>query len=238
VELIEEAMAAFRRGDTEHATRITDIALEVARKGQDARREVDALCMHARIALRLGELDRVVELAGEARAKAAGDPRLERTPIHVQAVAARMRGDLASARDLYRASLDLSESLGEGSMAAAEHHNLAYVELHAGNHERARRLFLEARRRAERLGLHGLYPYLLADAAQLAVEDGDAAKAATLLGAADAAFGAAGEIPDPDDAAEHQRLRAQLLDVLGESAFRFSFDVGSKLTVEQAFRLL
>lgn len=238
MELIEEAVDAFRRGDTDHAARITEIALKVARDGNDTRREVDGLCMLARIALRRGELDEVAERADEARAKARGDPRLERMPIHIQAVAARMRGDLASARDLYRASLELNEALGEAVMAAAEHHNLAYVELHAGNRERARKLFLEARRRARQLGNDGLVPYLLADAAVLAAEDGDPPRAATLLGAAGAAFEGAGEIPDPDDSAEQDRLRARLVDVLGERAFTFAFDVGAKLPVDQALAML
>jgi hypothetical protein len=54
-------------------------------------------------------------------------------PLHLQAVATRIQGDFKSARPLYRESIDLNWQLGEERMVAAEHRNLAYVELHNGN---------------------------------------------------------------------------------------------------------
>ena len=174
MELIEEADLAFRRGETDYAARIAGVALDLARKAQDTRREVEALCMLARTALSNGDLDQVAERATEARAKAKGDLRSERLAIHAEAVAARMQGALATARDLYRSSLQLCQSLDDRPTAAAEYRNLAYVEFHAGNRERARKLFLEARRRFEELGDEQFLPYIVEDAALLAIEDGDA----------------------------------------------------------------
>ena len=47
--------------------------------------------------------------------------------------------------------------------------------------------------------------------------NGDDPMSARLAGAAAAAFAAAGQVPDPDDAAEQQRLRDQLARALGDS---------------------
>ena len=119
-------------------------------------------------------------------------------------------------------------------MVAAELHNLAYVELHDGQPVRAKELFAKARVEARRLGYEGLRPYLLGDAAVIAAEEGDADRAARLYGAAQAAFGAAGQVPDPDDAAEQERLRARVAAVLGNEGFRAACDVGARLTFEEA----
>lgn len=236
MELVEEADVAFRRGETDYAARIAGLALDVAQKGSDTRREVEALCMLARIALRQGRLDELAGLGTQARAKAGGDPRLERMAIDTEALAARMAGSLANARDLYRASLELCVSLGDGPQAAAEYRNLAYVEFHIGNRERARKLFLEARQRSQRLGCEQLYPYIVGDAALLAIEEGDANKAATLAGAANAAFEAAGEVPDTEDVIELNRTRNRARELLEERAFTFWFEVGRRLTVAEALQ--
>ena len=99
--------------------------------------------MMARVALRRGEYQRVAELAGEARdlARSGNERRLERIPLHMQAAAARMRGDLGPARELYLESIELNRQLGDDRMVAGEYRNLAYVELHDGHVARARDLF-------------------------------------------------------------------------------------------------
>src|SRR5437763_214385 len=86
------------------------------------------------VPLRDGDLDTVAARAQEARAFAGetADRRLERMPIHMLAVAARMAGRPDEARALYEESIALNDELGETRMAALEHRNLAYVELHAG----------------------------------------------------------------------------------------------------------
>ena len=196
--------------------------------------------MMSRVALREGLLSEVEQYAREAQAvaRAAGDGRLERIPLHMLAVAARMGGDRSTARRLYEQSIELNRSLGELRMAAAECHNLAYVELHDGAAARARTLFDQARTEAMQLGYDGLLPYLVADRAALAAEDGDPVRSARLLGVALAAFEASGQIPDPDDAAEHARLRRRLADELGEGSLRTHVREGAReLPVAEALRV-
>ncbi|GAC1581685.1 MAG: hypothetical protein NVS3B18_15230 [Candidatus Dormibacteria bacterium] len=192
--------------------------------------------MLARVALREGRLRQVEDLAGAGRSAArhAGQQRLERMPLHLQAVAARLQGDLATARRFYQESITLNRSLGEERMVAAEFHNLGYVELHDGHPEVAREQFTRARTEARRLDYTALFPHLIADAAVIAAEIGDLKQAARLFGASRAAGIAAGQVPDPDDAAEQERLRDQLITGLGEEEFRAISEAGARLTVEEA----
>jgi tetratricopeptide (TPR) repeat protein len=208
----EDSIAAFRAGETGLAEELALELLSQARDGGDVGDHIDALCMLARVALRRGDLEHVGALATEGRdlARRAGEPRLERMPIHMQAVAVRMQGAYSEARVLYQESIELNIQLGEERMVALEHRNLAYVELHDHHIDRARQLFNHAAREARALGLVSLEPFLLLDAAVMAFEDGDRRRAAELAAATRAAIAETGQIPDPDDAFEEESLAADL----------------------------
>jgi tetratricopeptide (TPR) repeat protein len=210
--LYERALASFRSGATDEAEGLTQELIRTSRKSGDRPGEIDGICMLARVELRRGDLPRVANLASEARNVAvhAKERRLERIPLHLQAAAARMQGNLGLARELYKESIGLNRELGEDRMVAVEHRNLAYVELHDGNVAEARRLFSTCADLAREGKYDGLEPYLLLDSAVLAAEDDDASRAAELLTEADATFAAAGQIPDPDDAAEREWLRQRI----------------------------
>jgi hypothetical protein len=208
----QDAIAAFRTGATGEAEELALNLLAQTRDEADLMGQVDALCMLARVALRRGDLAHVGELAAEARslARRAGERRLERMPIHMQAVATRMRGAYREARVLYEESIELNVQLGEKRMVAAEHRSLAYVELHDGHVGRARELFFSAAVEARALSYEALEPYLLLDAAVIAFHAGEVKRAAQLAMAMQAAIAEAGLIPDPDDAAEEELLETQL----------------------------
>jgi tetratricopeptide (TPR) repeat protein len=227
-----EALAAFRSGDNQRARELSVEALAVAQRQGDRPGQVDALCMLARVALRDGDLAQVRELADQARtcARTAGDKSLERVPLHMQAVATRMSGNLSAARGLYEESIKLNRSLGAERMVAAELHNLGYVELHDGHSELAIELFTQARLEAQQIGYEALNPYLVGDLAVVAAVRGETMAAARLAGAAAAAFAAAGEVPDPDDATEQLRLRDQLARDLGPDTLSSLYAEGANLT--------
>jgi hypothetical protein len=213
----EESLAAFRSGETGRAEELALELLSQARVDGDVAGQVDGLSMLARVALRRGDLSRVGALAAEARglARRAHERRLERMPIHLQAVAVRMRGVFSEARVLYEESIELNLELGERGMVVAEHRNLAYVELHDGHFDRARQLFATAADEARALGSDAWEPFLLLDAAVVAFEEGERGRAVQLAEATQAAVGARGEILDPDDAAELEWLRSVLFVVGG-----------------------
>lgn len=206
----EDTLGAFRRGDNAEAERLAQRDLEMATGSGDTAGRVDALCMLARTALRDGRLDDVEVTARAAQEVAAGEPRLERMPIHLLAVAARMAGRVDDARALYRRAIELNDALDEARMAAVEHRNLAYVEIQAGDPAEARRLFSESRRRLSGVEAPMLTPYLTLDEATIAVLDGDIDSARAKLEAAEALFGQQGVVPDPDDAVEIARVRQRL----------------------------
>jgi tetratricopeptide (TPR) repeat protein len=210
--LYDSSLAAFRSGATDQAARLADELVRTARAASDVQGEIDGLCMIARVGLRRADFPRVAMFAAEARnlANDRNDRRLERMPLHLQAAAARMQGNFESARELYTESIALNRQLGEDRMVAAEHRNLAYVELHDGNAARARELFASSATLARACGYEALEPYLLLDSAVLALESGDTTRAQEQLSEATANFEAAGQIPDPDDAAELEWLRGRL----------------------------
>lgn len=208
----ERALEAFRAGDDDTAERLARDQLRDAAAARDVPAEVDAQCMLARVALRRGELDVVWARAEQARAAAtaAGDRRAERMPLHLQAAAKRMLGELDTARALYRQSIALNDELGETRMAALEHRNLAYVELQAGDPARALALIAESQQRLAGVDVAALQPYLTFDEATVAAVRGDAALASRRLAQALEQFRVAGVVPDPDDVVEIERLRASL----------------------------
>jgi hypothetical protein len=175
------------------------------------------MCMLARVALRRGELAAVHDWAARAHATAttAGGRVLERMPLHLEAVAARMSGRVEASRALYLASITLNDELGETRMAALECRNLAYLELQAGEPDRALELFAESRQRLEGSDTSGFSPYLIFDEATVAAIQGDVTAAAAKLAEAEDAFRTAGVVPDPDDAAEIERLRARVRGAAG-----------------------
>jgi tetratricopeptide (TPR) repeat protein len=212
VATLEDALHAFRSGSTGLAEELALELLAQARDEGDQEGQVESLVMLARVALRRGELVHADDLAGAARgvARRAGERRLERMPIHLQAAAGRLSGAYAEARTLYEESIELNVQLGEERMVAVEHRNLGYVELHDGHPELARELFARAAGEAHALGYAALEPFLLLDAAVIAFETGDRERAARLATAMRVALADAGVIPDPDDAAEEELLETRL----------------------------
>lgn len=208
----DETLAAFRRGDHVEAARLAQSDLDRAASIVDAAGRVDALCMLGRIALRDGHLDEFESYAVQAQrvADESSDRRLQRMPLHLCAVAARMAGRHQEARELYEQSIELNDELNEPRMAAAEHRNLAYVEIRDGDPRRARELFAIARQRCAGLDYPALAPYLTFDEATEAALDGDYASASVKLADADRQFEELGVVPDPDDAFEIAELRRRL----------------------------
>ncbi|MET8467621.1 tetratricopeptide repeat protein, partial [Micromonospora zamorensis] len=193
---------------------MSEAEIERAQAAGDPAGEVEARYSLARVAIRGGDL-----AGGEARAREAlevalrsGDRSLEERPRHVLAGVARMSGDLLRARDLYRESIALNESLGRPMMVNSEFHNLAFCELGLGNLETARALFAENRERVFANDWADFVPYVCVAGAALATAEGDHARAALMIGVADAAFTALGQVPDPDDAADLATMRTAAIE--------------------------
>jgi tetratricopeptide (TPR) repeat protein len=201
-ELYEQGLEAFRRGDNERSRELNEQSLAVARRDGDARATVDALIGLARAALRDGDLARVHALAAEAR-ELAPDERSLALPLHLDAEATRMSGDLAAARKLYEESIDLSRRLGDDRMLAVEQANLSWVEINEGRLDEAEALLQAS------LEAAGDEPYLRAfdwiGLARVAALRGDGARARELIADADRLLAEAGVVLDPADEPEYRR---------------------------------
>ena len=208
----DETLAAFRRGDNAGALRLAKIDIDEAAAAHDVEGQVNSLCMFGRVALREGRLDDFDTYAHRAREVALGASarKLERMPLHLMAVSARMAGRYDEARSLYLESIRLADELGETLLAAVEHRNLAYVELRAGDPDRALALLGEARSRLRGIDQPTLHPYLLFDEATEAAVQDDFATASAKLADAERVFAEQGVVPDPDDAFEMADLRQRL----------------------------
>jgi hypothetical protein len=135
-------------------------------------------------------------------------PEMSQAVLHGNAQSTRFLGELDEAAAFFERSLALNRELDDEGMVGVELHNLGHVELHRGNVDAARRYFEELERRGSD------DPYGTAmeqlNAGALALAEGDRARAATLLAAADAALAESGIEPAPDDQFELDRLRQQL----------------------------
>ncbi|WP_155368210.1 tetratricopeptide repeat protein [Catellatospora vulcania] len=232
-----EVRSAFRRGETDAVVRLSQAEIDRAQAAGDLAGEVEARYALARVAIRGGDLSGGQVRAEEALAVAlrSGDRALEERPRHVLAAVARMSGDLARARDLYRESIALNEALDRPETVNSEYHNLAFCELGLGNLDAARTLFAAGRERVFRNGWAEFVPYVGVAGAALASAEGDHARAARMVGVADTAFAARGQVPDPDDAADLAAVRAAAVEALGESVFAEQYAQGRALDPREAF---
>jgi ATP/maltotriose-dependent transcriptional regulator MalT len=225
VSFSDEVRAAFRRGDNDSVVRMSQAEIERAQAAGDPAGEVEARYSLARVAIRDGDLEAAETLAREALAVAVGshDKRLEERPRHVLAAVARMSGDLSRACDLYRESIALNEAHGHFKTASSEQYNLAFCELHLGNQAAARNLFAAFRERVLAEGWDDFVPYVRVAEAALASSEGDHRRAAELVGEAESAYAALGQVPDPDDAEELAAVRAAAIGVLGPADFAAAY---------------
>ena len=95
-----------------------------------------------------------------------------------------MSGDLNTARDLMQQRTEMARKRGALSVVSTEASNLSAVERQLGNRARAKELALEALDIEGQRSDEWAIPYTLNQLAAVAVETGDFARAATLLGAA------------------------------------------------------
>lgn len=230
---MDDAMAAFRREETETVVQLSEAELARAKRAGDNSAEVEALCMLARVAIRRGDVDAARKLGTQALdlAKDSGDRRTERTPTHILAACARISGDAAAAREAYAASIALNEEYGDTLMVAMELHNLGFVELHAGAFERAAELFRLCRSLLLKDGRESFYVYATVALGAVMAAIGRSGQAARYLGAADAWLSAHRQVLDPDDAVEQVELRARLVAELGPVTFKAEYRAGAALNL-------
>ncbi len=208
--LYGDGVLAFRAGDAARSLRRNNEALRVATDNGDVRGQCEALTGLARLALRDGRYEQVVELAARGRslAQAAGDREAEAPPLHLHAAGLRLQRDYPAARELYLESLALNKELGNHAWEAMELDCLGWIELHLGNVDAAEARFRDRDRRL------GSDPYATAWSrltwAGVAAARGDLDEARRRYEDATRELRSLSNRLDPDDDAELDWLGEQL----------------------------
>lgn len=220
----------FWRGDDGRAGELFDQALELGRSVPTPTAAALALTGHARIALRLGDLDEARRLCLEA-VEVSGDDRLGRAgACHVLGVTAQIAGDLVEARRWMTERIELAREDGNDAALAMEANNLAMVERQLGDFARAEALSREALDTFHRRRDEWAIPFGLSGLAAVAVERGELERAATLVGAAEALMEAQGSAWPPDERPHFERTLAAV-EAAGASSARRA---GRRLSPDEA----
>ena len=138
--------------------------------------------------LERGEPEAAAPMLAEAEAlhrKLGNDGGIRRI-LHLRGLQAVLVGDLAGASELLRESGELSAAAGDEFSAASSFHSLGDVLLAAGDPGAAAGSYARALEIAARTGADRLVCYCIAGFAAVAVERGDAERAARLWGFAEA----------------------------------------------------
>ena len=226
---------AFWKGDDDRSSKSQHEALQIGRRIGNPTVIALALVGLARIALRT-DVDEARRLCRDALAATEGtaDRDGRSSALHVLAVAAQMAGDLQEARDLMRQRIELGRTTGNLSTIAIESNNLSMVERQLGNFEEAEVLARTAldisNRRRDALAIAWNLNGLAACAALL----GHSQRAATLVGAADAAMASAGGAWPPDELVHYNRTVEMLKEGMGAAGFEESRAVGRALADSEA----
>lgn len=202
-ELERQGYVAFKTGHAERSRDLNAQSLALAREAGDPSATVRALAGLMRVALNDRNLELVESLAQQCdeAAALADDRSLGRMPLHMRAEAARMSGELARARELYDASIDLNRELGNEAMVAVELGNKAWVEIASARLGDAERLIRESIAAGGGEDDYGMATSLLA-LARVELERGNA-RGVEMLGAAEAVLDGAGLAWDPAEQSEY-----------------------------------
>ena len=224
------------QGDVAASRAFAARCLAIARRAGDLWAEAFALGCEAICESDLGNFERSIALATEARAAAVNSVHLNaHTPL---ALASRMlaygalhEGDLTRAGGLFEEAVALQRGAGELWALGILLSDLAALRVLEGRHEEAGALAREALGFCQGLGDRRGTGWCLQTIAMVEAAEHHADRAATLHGAAEAllqSIGAAGQVTVTR--VQHHYLRLAM-ETLGESAFRAAADEGRAMSL-------
>lgn len=225
----------FWRGNDERSLALQNQALALGRQTGNPTVTALALVGLARIALRT-DVEEARKLCHEAIAVTDGTAdRVGRSSaMHVLAVTAQMAGDLLEASELMSQRIALAREIGNFATISIESNNLSMVKRQLGNVDEAEALSREALEISYKRGDGSAIPWNLNGLAATAAAQREFDRAATLIGAADAAMQASGGAWPPDEWAHYERTATQLTDQMGSAEFERQRAAGYSMSTHQA----
>lgn len=227
-------VVAFLQGDAAAARVSLGESLLLARELGDPTVEADSLIGLARVGMLERDSQTMERCAREAADVALGnrDERRYATALHHVAEALRRQGRFTESLPLYRDAIARHRALGDRRSVALELHNLGRAARQTGDLEPARECCQKSLRAAVELKHDRLVGYCLFDLAGMAVDDGDAARAAQLVGGADALFERVGAALEPEYADERRRVLGLTTRALGADRSRTEYEAGTSAGLE------
>jgi tetratricopeptide (TPR) repeat protein len=228
----------FWLGDDDRAAFLFGRALDAGRELEDPALTSQALGGLARVELRadVAEGRRLAREAFEV-SDAAGDDPGRSNALHLLGVGAQIAGDLLEARDWMTQRLALVRAMGNDFLVASEASNLSMVERQIGNLETAEDLAHEAIRICETIGDRFTTPFAMAGLAAIALERGDHARSAKLVGAVEGLMEATQMAWPPDERPHYERILAELPKAMGRGEFERMRKVGLLMPPAEAVAL-
>jgi len=151
--------------------------------------------------------------------------------------AAGIHGDHAKALALCEEALTIARELDAKREVVLSLLGTAGAATHLAKHEQAGEEYREALALSVEMGCKPLIAYCLEGVAALASQQGQAGRAATLLGAADALRRSIGAPSDPDDPGTFRGLRNVAREALGEEGFAAASAEGEAMSLDEAVGL-
>ncbi len=194
------------------------LAAEMFDQAHEEWDKATALVHLANALLGMGEYEQALKWLREAwpASQQLGDPWLVAFTLNNFGEVARAQGDYEQARDYYEQAEDYFHRADAVGDQARLIHTMGYMALHDGDVARADALFRESLDAFRKLGNKRGMIECLAGLAVVGVVLGDPARAATLLGAAEAQLAQSGAAWWPADRVEVERLRERLHIALDE----------------------
>lgn len=232
------AALALLQGDYEEATRLADESVEIARavgKGTDVANSLSNL---GAIVLAAGDHQRARLLLeeGVARAREAGDVRIAALAINNLGDVALTTGDYPRAEALFVESLAMLRERGDAANVARSLFNLGAVAFRLGRHEDAVERLRESATLCRRLGDKEDLAWCLEGFAAFAAAEGDAERAARLIGAAGKLLEDMGAALKPFERQLHDQTVAFVRANLDDAALADATEKGAKLTADEVIR--
>jgi predicted ATPase len=238
--LLIAGVAAQQAGDVDDAATFYADALEIRRRQND----------DLRVAVLLGNLG-TVDLYREdyaaahrhyeeslALARKIGDTIGAASALCNLGLVALMEANPQEADKLLRESLTLAEELGHAYGLGVVCSGLAMAVLDCGDPREAQEWLLRALRHSRELESMSGTAVCLDGGAEIAMAAGEAERAARLLGAAEALFGASAIAREPHARKRIEEVRTAARTELGKEAFAAAVAAGSALSIEEALALL
>ena len=215
--LVQGAIFPFRQGDLQLTADLLQESLDLYQELGDEEGIARSTAELGGIAIAQGDLERAAELYEAVVPLFRKQGHLGRMAASVGNLGtiAHMQGEFATAVGYHGEAVELAKASGDIDGAAVNLHNLARSELALGRAGPGLEALRESLAIARQLGYREVIAYCFGGLAEVAMIEGDAERAATMLGASEHLFREIGAVQSPDDAQTGERIAAYAVEQLG-----------------------